>query len=117
MLVPLSSVSLSRPTRLKFIVLFPCIARAESVIATILYCNTVYTAVDYCFAVYYYCSIYIFLEWRDIFESCLQIQACPAQENSRSHLTEKRWLGLIFRAINMRCMLSKRKIIWLFMML
>ena len=99
MLVPLSSVSLSHSTRPKFIVLFPCIARAESVIATILYCNTVYTAVD-CFAVYY-CSIYIFLEWRNIFESCLQIQACPAQENSRSHLTEKRWLGLIFRAINM----------------
>ena len=87
MLFHLSSVSLSRPTRPKFIVLFPCIARAESVIATILYCNTVYTAVD-CFAVYY-CSIYIFLEWRNIFESCLlqiqlQIQqACPAQENSR----------------------------------
>ena len=73
---PLSSVSLSHSTRPKFIVLFPCIARAESVIATILYCNTVYTAVD-CFAVYY-CSIYIFLEWRNIFESCLQIQACPA---------------------------------------
>lgn len=61
MLVPLSSVSLSHSTRPKFTVLFPCIARAESVIATILYCNTVYnTAVD-CFAVYY-CSIYIFLE-------------------------------------------------------
>ena len=37
MLVPLSSVSLSHSTRPKFIVLFPCIARAESVIATILY--------------------------------------------------------------------------------
>ena len=37
MLFHLSSVSLSRPTRPKFIVLFPCIARAESVIATILY--------------------------------------------------------------------------------
>ena len=107
MLVPLSSVSLSHSTRPKFIVLFPCIARAESVIATILYCNTVYTAVD-CFAVYY-CSIYIFLEWRNIFESCLlqiqlQIQqACPAQNSlAFNRIVEKRCLGLIFRA-NMRC--------------
>ena len=77
MLVPLSLGSLSRSTRPKFIVLFPCIARAEIVIATILY--RLHSAPPDCFAVYY-CSIYIFLEWRHIL---FTDTGMPAQENSR----------------------------------